>query len=162
MAERPLLPDDVRSRLGAHAGYEPGPRPGDLTVRLERAEDLLLAAAELGAAGFALATLVATDEEATEGDLKVRYVFEPGDSCGTPSPDLFVTLVASVDPRRPELPSLSGQLPAAIPARMTSSSLMKIENGGVPASENAPMSSRVPASGAIPRKPFMMRMSRVP
>ena len=45
---------------------------------------------------------------------------------------------------------------------MTISSLMKMEKGGVPASEKAPMSSSVPAQGAMWRKPFIKRMSRVP
>jgi Ni,Fe-hydrogenase III large subunit/Ni,Fe-hydrogenase III component G len=74
------------------------------------------AAAELGAAGLGLATLVATDEEATaERDLKIRYVFEPvtAAAAGAALSDLFVTLVASVDPARPELPSISAQVPAA-------------------------------------------------
>jgi len=59
---------------------------------------------------MALATVVATDEEATDGDLKVRYVFEPT-SAGTP--DRFVTLLVSVDPTRPEVPSLTATVPAA-------------------------------------------------
>jgi Ni,Fe-hydrogenase III large subunit len=59
---------------------------------------------------MALATVVATDEDATEGDLKVRYVFEPT-SAG--APDQFVTLLVSVDPARPEVPSLTTTVPAA-------------------------------------------------
>ena len=60
---------------------------------------------------MALATIVATDETATpDGDLKVRYVLEWTD----PSrPDQFVTLVVSVDPARPEVPSLTIAAPAA-------------------------------------------------
>ena len=58
--------------------------------------------------------LVATDEEATaERDLKVRYIFEPGEPTRSPLPDTFVTLVASLDPARPELPSISAEVPAA-------------------------------------------------
>jgi Ni,Fe-hydrogenase III large subunit len=88
--------------------------------------------AELCAAGLGLAMLVATDEEATaERDLKVRYIFEPGPLTlpSPPSdggegrvrgvndtlapPDTFVTLVASLDPARPELPSIAAEVPAA-------------------------------------------------
>ncbi len=58
--------------------------------------------------------LVATDEEATaERDLKVRYIFEPGGAGDGVLPDTFVTLVASLDPARPELPSISAAVPAA-------------------------------------------------
>ncbi len=108
----PIL-EDVRARLDGRGGFEPGPRPDDLTIRLRRADDLPAAAAELGAAGLALATLAATDDEATaDRDLKVRYVFEPA-SGAAPLPDVFVTLLASLDPGRPELPSISAQVPAA-------------------------------------------------
>ena len=71
------------------------------------------ASALLGAAGLGLATLAVTDDEATaERDLEVRYVFEP--ASGTPPlPDVFVTLLASLDPGRPELPSISADVPAA-------------------------------------------------
>jgi hypothetical protein len=37
----------------------------------------------------------------------------------------------------------------------------KIEKGGVPAREKAPMSKRVAATGAMPRMPRIRRMSRV-
>jgi Ni,Fe-hydrogenase III large subunit/Ni,Fe-hydrogenase III component G len=109
----PIL-DAVRERLAGAAGLEAGPRPDDLTVRLRRADDLPAAVAELRAAGFALATLAATDDEATaDRDLKVRYVFEPT-AGGTPAlPDVFVTLLVSLDPDRPELPSISAEVPAA-------------------------------------------------
>src|SRR5512146_1073532 len=104
----------VSSRLAGRAAFERAPRERDLTVRLHRAEDVPLAAAELTAAGLSLATLVATDEEATgDRDLKVRYVFEPGAGTGRPLADLFVTLVASLDPARPEVPSIAGAIPAA-------------------------------------------------
>ncbi len=106
--------DAVRSRLAGRGGLERGPRPSDLTVRLGRAEDVPAAVAELHAAGLALATLVATDEEATaQGDLEIRYVFEPATGAAAPLPDTFVTLVASLDPARPEVPSISAQVPAA-------------------------------------------------
>jgi len=60
---------------------------------------------------MALATVVATDETATpDGDLKVRYVFEPTAPGG---PDRFVTLLVSVDAARPEVPSLTTAVPAA-------------------------------------------------
>ncbi len=59
---------------------------------------------------MAPATVVATDETATlDGDLKVRYVFEPA----RPGIDRFVTLLVSVDPARPEVPSLTTTVPAA-------------------------------------------------
>jgi Ni,Fe-hydrogenase III large subunit len=60
---------------------------------------------------MALATLVATDETMSpDGDFKVRYVFEPT----LPSvPDQFVTLLVSLDPARPEVPSLTTAIPAA-------------------------------------------------
>ncbi len=110
----PTLEQVVRSRLAGRGGFERGPRPNDLTVRLDRAEDVPAAAAELDAAGLALATLVATDEETTaERNFKVRYVFEPGPGTTVPLPDTFVTLVASLDPARPELPSISDRVPAA-------------------------------------------------
>ncbi|HEY6107001.1 MAG TPA: NADH-quinone oxidoreductase subunit C, partial [Anaeromyxobacteraceae bacterium] len=110
---RPLVEEAVRSRLGGRAAFERGPRPSDLTVRLDRAEDLPAAAAELSIAGLALATLVATDEEATaQRDLEVRYVFEPA-AGPAPLPDTFVTLLASLDPARPVLPSIAEIVPAA-------------------------------------------------
>jgi Ni,Fe-hydrogenase III large subunit/Ni,Fe-hydrogenase III component G len=109
----PILAD-VRARLAGRGGFEPGPRPRDLTVRLHRAGDLPAAAAELAAAGLALATLAATDDEATaDRDLKVRYVFEPAGGAARPLPDVFVTLEASLDPARPVLPSISAEIPAA-------------------------------------------------
>ena len=63
-----------KARRGSGALAAGRPEPGssaararnDLTVRLDRAEDVPAAAAELVAAGLALAMLVATDEEATE------------------------------------------------------------------------------------------------
>ncbi|HEY6100031.1 MAG TPA: NADH-quinone oxidoreductase subunit C [Anaeromyxobacter sp.] len=106
------LVEDVRARLAGLADFEAGPRAGDLTARLRRADHLPPAAAALGAAGLALATLAATDDEATDGDLEIRYVFEPAVG-PAPLPDLFVTLHASLDPGRPELPSLSPGIPAA-------------------------------------------------
>ena len=113
MASPRSIAEDVRARLAGRGAFEAGPRPGDLTVRLRDPGDLPAAAAQLGAAGLALATLAATDDEATaDRDLKVRYVFEPAG--GTPPlPDVFVTLLASLDPGRPELPSLSADVPAA-------------------------------------------------
>jgi Ni,Fe-hydrogenase III large subunit/Ni,Fe-hydrogenase III component G len=105
--------EDVRARLAGRAAFEAGPRPDDLTVRLRHADDLPAAAAELGAAGLGLATLAATDDEATaERDLKIRYVFEPAGGTA-PLPDVFVTLLASLDPGRPELPSIAAEVPAA-------------------------------------------------
>jgi Ni,Fe-hydrogenase III large subunit/Ni,Fe-hydrogenase III component G len=115
LADQIAIGDDVRAQLAGRGEFEAGPRPGDLTVRLRDAGDLAAAAAQLGAAGLALATLAATDDEATaDRDLKVRYVFEPASSGTTPLPDVFVTLLVALDPGRPELPSLSAQVPAAI------------------------------------------------
>ncbi|HEX9052207.1 MAG TPA: NADH-quinone oxidoreductase subunit C [Anaeromyxobacter sp.] len=108
----PIL-EHVRAGLAGVAGFEPGPRPRDLTVRLRRAEDLPAAARQLVDAGFAVATLAVTDDEATaDRDLKVRWIFEPA-AGGAPLPDVFVSVVASLDPGRPELPSLSAAVPAA-------------------------------------------------
>jgi Ni,Fe-hydrogenase III large subunit/Ni,Fe-hydrogenase III component G len=106
--------DGLQERLASWASVERGPRPQDFAARLHRAEDVPAAVAELCAAGLALATLVATDEEATaERDLKVRYVFEPASHSLRPLPDVFVTLLASLDPARPELPSIAVEVPAA-------------------------------------------------
>ncbi|MBI5509455.1 MAG: NADH-quinone oxidoreductase subunit C [Deltaproteobacteria bacterium] len=107
------LARELEAKVGALATFEPGPRRQDLTLRLHRAADVQQATADLGAAGLSLATLVATDERATaERDLKVRYVFEPATGPGA-LPDLFVTLVAALDPARPALPSISDRVPAA-------------------------------------------------
>lgn len=106
--------DGLQKRLASWVTIERGPRPQDFTARLHRGEDVTTAVAELCAAGMALATLVATDEESTpERDLKVRYVFEPASHSLRPLPDVFVTLLASVDPARPELPSIAVEVPAA-------------------------------------------------
>lgn len=60
---------------------------------------------------MALATIVATDETATpDGDLKVRYVFEP---TARGAADRFVTLLISVDAAHPEVPSLTAAIPGA-------------------------------------------------
>jgi Ni,Fe-hydrogenase III large subunit/Ni,Fe-hydrogenase III component G len=109
----PML-DGLQERLASWASVERGPRAQDITARLRQAEDVPAAVAELCAAGMALATLVATDEQATsERDLKVRYVFEPASHSLRPLPDVFVTLVTSLNPTRPELPSISVEVPAA-------------------------------------------------
>lgn len=107
---------ELAARLADQPDFEHGPRPQDLTLRLRRPDDLPGVVAELGAAGLGLATLVASDETAgPEGDFKVRYLFEPTSRPGSDGalPDTFVTVVAAVDPGRPELPSISGQLPNA-------------------------------------------------
>jgi Ni,Fe-hydrogenase III large subunit/Ni,Fe-hydrogenase III component G len=86
----------------------------DLTVRLQRPSDVTAAVAELCAEGMALATLVATDEtERAERDFKVHYLFEPASQRMQPLPDVFVTLVASLDPTNPLLPSIAAEVPAA-------------------------------------------------
>jgi Ni,Fe-hydrogenase III large subunit/Ni,Fe-hydrogenase III component G len=108
-----LVLEAVRARLEGRGAFEVGPRPGDLTVLLRHADELPAAAAALGGAGLALATLAVTDDADTaDGDLKVRYVFEPARGA-VPLPDLFVSLLVSLDPGRPELPSLSSEVPAA-------------------------------------------------
>jgi Ni,Fe-hydrogenase III large subunit/Ni,Fe-hydrogenase III component G len=108
------LEQALSARLAGQGAFVPGPRPQDLTLRLQRVEDVPAVVAELCAAGLGLATLVATDESATaERDLKVRYIFEPIAGNARPLPDTFVTLVASLDQDRPELPSISAQVPAA-------------------------------------------------
>ena len=55
-------------------------------MRLGRPDDLPAAAAVLiGPLAMALATVVATDETNTpDGDLKVRYVFEPSQASAKP------------------------------------------------------------------------------
>src|SRR5260370_42296005 len=104
--------DALRATAGGSIDAEVGPRRSDATLRLGRASDLPAAAAALvGPYAMALATVVATDETATpDGDLKVRYVFEP---TAPGAPDQFVTLLVSVDPAHPELPSLTVAIPAA-------------------------------------------------
>ena len=106
MAEAPLI-----DTLGCGEA-EAGPRASDVTVRLASTGDLPAAAAALtGLHSMALATVVATDETGTpDGDLKVRYVFEPTVP-GTP--DQFVTLLVSLDAAHPEVPSLTTAIPAA-------------------------------------------------
>ena len=108
------LEENLRSLLSNRAGFESGPRPQDLTVRLTRAEDVPAAAQALCTQGLSFAMLVATDEEASaERDLKVRYIFEPGTESTLPRPDIFVTVVASLDVAHPELPSISSNVPSA-------------------------------------------------
>ncbi|HEX7438764.1 MAG TPA: NADH-quinone oxidoreductase subunit C, partial [Caldimonas sp.] len=106
------LIDALRSAASGSVEADVGPRPSDLTLRLGRAGDLPAAAAVLTAGhSMALATVVATDETATpDGDLKVRYVFEP---TKPGAPDRFVTLLVSVDAAHPEVPSLTTAVPAA-------------------------------------------------
>ncbi len=108
----PALLLALRASAGGTVAATAGPRPSDLTVRLDRAGDLPAAAAVLvGPRAMALATVVATDETAAAGgDLKVRYIFEPAVAgC----PDRFVTLLVPVDPASPEVPSLTTLIPAA-------------------------------------------------
>ena len=111
MADLALM-DALRAGAGGSVDADVGPRPSDLTVRLGRTGDLPAAAAVLiGPHSMALATVVATDETATpDGDLKVRYVFEP---TAPGAPDRFVTLLISVDAAHPEVPSLTTAVPAA-------------------------------------------------
>src|SRR5450759_758967 len=107
--------DALRACADGSVVADVGPRPSDLTVRLDRTSDLPAAAAVLvGPHSMALATVVATDETTTpDGDLKVRYVFEPTAPGARAQVDRFVTLLISVDSARPELPSLTRAVPAA-------------------------------------------------
>jgi Ni,Fe-hydrogenase III large subunit/Ni,Fe-hydrogenase III component G len=111
LAENALI-DALRASAGGPVDAEVGPRPSDLTVRLGRRGDLPAAAAVLtGSHAMALATVVATDETVTpDGDLKVRYIFEP---TAPGAADWFVTLLVSVDAACPEVPSLTRAIPAA-------------------------------------------------
>src|SRR5260370_787 len=104
--------DTLRAGAGGSADAGVGPRPSDPPVRLRRPGALPAAAPVLiGPHSRALATVVATDETATpDGDLKVRYVFEP---TAPGASDRFVTLLISVDAVRPEVPSLTTAVPAA-------------------------------------------------
>jgi Ni,Fe-hydrogenase III large subunit/Ni,Fe-hydrogenase III component G len=106
-----VLEDALRVSVAGPIDVAVGPRPSDTTVRLGRASDLPGAAAALtGPHAMTLATVVATDETAAHGDLKVRYVFEP---TAPAAPDQFVTLLVAVDPSCPEVPSLTTTVPAA-------------------------------------------------
>ena len=106
------LTNALRAAAGGSVDADVGPRPSDITVRLGRPGDLPATVAVLNQHhAMTLATVVATDEtRAPDGDLKVRYVFEP---TAPGAPDRFVTLLVSVDPARPEVPSLTRAVPAA-------------------------------------------------
>jgi Ni,Fe-hydrogenase III large subunit/Ni,Fe-hydrogenase III component G len=108
----PALTDALRACAGGSVDADAGPRPSDLTLRLGRTADLPAAAAVLtGPHSMALTTVVATDETVTpDGDLKLRYVFEP---TAPGAPDRFVTLLVSVDAARAQVPSLTTAVPAA-------------------------------------------------
>ncbi len=80
------------------------------SILLPGPSDLPAAADRLGKLGFVPAMLVATDERTgPQGDLKLRWVFEPVAAAD----DRFVTLVVPVDPGQPEVPSLTPAMPAA-------------------------------------------------
>lgn len=111
----PGLIHALRAGASGPVDAEAGPRPSDLTLRLGRTGDLpAVAAALIGTHAMALATVVATDETATpDGDLKVRYVFEPTAPGVRSQVDRFVTLLVSVDAVHPEVSSLTSAVPAA-------------------------------------------------
>jgi Ni,Fe-hydrogenase III large subunit/Ni,Fe-hydrogenase III component G len=104
--------DALRAGVEGSVDAETGPRPSDLTLRLSQLGDLAAAVAVLvGQYAMTLATLVATDEtEMPDGDLKVRYIFEP---TAPGALDRFVTLLISVDAAHLEVPSLTIAVPAA-------------------------------------------------
>jgi Ni,Fe-hydrogenase III large subunit/Ni,Fe-hydrogenase III component G len=107
----PALTHALRANAAGSVDAEVGPRPSDVTVRLALPSDLPAAVAVLiGPQAMALATVIATDETATDGDLKVRYVFEP---TAPGAPDRFVTLLVSLDGTHPEVPSITTAVPAA-------------------------------------------------
>jgi Ni,Fe-hydrogenase III large subunit/Ni,Fe-hydrogenase III component G len=111
LADHALI-NALRAAAAGSVTAAAGPRLTDLTVRLGRTDDLPAAVALLiGPHAMALAMIVATDETAmADGDLKVRYIFEPT----TPGAlDQFVTLLVSVDAANPSVPSLTTQVPAA-------------------------------------------------
>ncbi len=102
----------LRASASGSIDADAGPRPSDLTVRLGRPSDLPAAAAVLTRLhSMALVTVVATDETGgPDGHFAVRYVFEPA---ARGAADQFVTLLVSLDAARPEVPSLTGAVPAA-------------------------------------------------
>ena len=112
MVDHTLILEALKASAVGKIVADIGPRPGDLTVRLENRDDLTGAAEMLVTQyAMALATLVATDETAmADGDLKVHYVFEP---TKPDAPDQFVTLLVSVDADKPDVPSLTTLIPAA-------------------------------------------------
>ncbi len=116
MADLHAFAQQIWSLLEGRVVFDREPRSVDLTAHLPRPEDLLpVALVATGPFGFSLATVVATDEQSmADRDFKMRYVFEPAVAEADRSlEDSFLTLVVSVDPARPEVPSLAGRLPAA-------------------------------------------------
>jgi len=121
---RSSLVDATPMLEGCRNGWQAGPAssavpaPRTSTARLRQAADVPAAVAELCAAGMALATLVATDEEQPASAISryATFLSRPRTACA-PWPDVFVTLVTSLNPTRPELPSISVEVPAAQLAR---------------------------------------------
>ncbi len=111
MADTAII-DALRASARGAVDISAGPRASDVVVRLGRADDLPAAVLVLSDENaMALATVVGTDEtRTTDGDLKVRYVFEP---TAAGAPDRFVTLLVPVDAARPSIPSITTLVPAA-------------------------------------------------
>ena len=104
----------LSARLSGRVTFSNGPRPQDLTARLERTTDLLDAANELThLLGLGLATIVATDERQESGDFKVRYIFEPVIALQGSLADIFITLEVSLEAGKPSVPSITPLVPAA-------------------------------------------------
>ncbi|HPS20948.1 MAG TPA: NADH-quinone oxidoreductase subunit C [Candidatus Omnitrophota bacterium] len=109
----------VKERLGlllkGRVSFSNGPRAEDLTANLDQKEDLLGVVQELTRdLGMGLAIIVATDErQGSDGDFKVRYIFEPASAAALPLADIFVTLTVSLDSLHPSVPSITPLVPAA-------------------------------------------------
>ncbi len=115
MADAIAMLEDVRARLAGRGGFERGPRPDDLTVRLRRADDLPAAARRARrrrpGAGDAGGDRRRGDRRTATSRSATSSSRRSADA--RPLPDLFVTLLVSLDPARPELPSISAEVPAA-------------------------------------------------
>jgi Ni,Fe-hydrogenase III component G len=110
------LQRQLGSRLEGRAAFSPGPRTQDLSVFLERTDDLADAVDELTRVlGLGLATIVATDERREPaGVFRVRYIFDPANATHEkPLADVFITLTVSLKGEHPTVPSITHLVPAA-------------------------------------------------
>jgi Ni,Fe-hydrogenase III large subunit/Ni,Fe-hydrogenase III component G len=158
-----LVRERLDARLGGRVTFEGDAR--ELTARLARAEDVVEGVRALACElEMGLATVVATDErQTTEADFKVRYVFEP--AAGTvPLPDVFVTLLASADRTRPEVPSITPIVPAASWHEREMRDLLGVEPVGHPDPRTLVLHDGWPAGLHPLRKDFDLRTrpERVP